>query len=295
MKNTYDCRIILVCVLTRSGKVVMAETVRPYLSLSFEDLEAIFGNHTNDAAVLTQLVQELSFRSTRKARHLLSLVAERLVDLEPEPDGPASASDDELLAAEEEASENEKAETDRCDTNPNVPQRNRRHAKDFGSDQPPDDRQRPTHLSRIRPVGTTGLPQSWVRPLNTDRPLSVAADAGLPQTYVVALTALIAEIKSTGAGQKRYELENGVRAEGQEIVYEFPFADEADLFEDAKVEVEVSGRRIDASIVSISSGRLWLATGEELGSVLQRVVLLVDATALLEALKQRIDEVNKGE
>ncbi len=144
-------------------------------------------------------------------------------------------------------------------------------------------------------VGTPGLPQPWVRPLNADRPLSIAGDADLPQIYVAALTALIAEIKATGAGQKRYELENGIRADGNEAVYEFPFADEADLFEDAKVEVEIAGRRIHASIVSISSGRLWLATGEELGGVLKRVVLLVDATALLEALKQRIEEAHKGE
>ena len=52
---------------------------------------------------------------------------------------------------------------------------------------------------------------------------------------------------------------------------------------------------IDSSIVSISSGRLWLATGEDLGRTLQRVILLVDATALLEALKQRIEDAHNGQ
>lgn len=275
----------------------MADARRPYTSLSIVDLEAIFGAHNQDLIVLTQIVEELSFRKTRRAHRLLALTAERLASLEPEADGPANASDDELLSVEDgtDVPEHEVAETAPRDGNISAASQERPTEGKVGSDQPPDDRKRPEHLTRIRPVGTPGLPQPWVRPLNADRPLSVAADADLPQIYVAALTALIAEIKATGAGQKRYELENGVRAEGNEAVYEFPFADEADLFEDAKVEVEISGRRIQASIVSISSGRLWLATGEELGAVLQRVVLLVDATALLEALKQRIEEAYKGE
>jgi AAA domain/Topoisomerase DNA binding C4 zinc finger/PLD-like domain len=283
----------------------MVELRRPHITSSTEDLETIFAAHPEDLLVLSQLVQELSLRKTKRARRLLALAAEKLAGLEPEADGPATASDDKLLSADEEgadAPEHEEAGVAARDDNINAGARERPTEDKVGGDQPPDDRKRPEHLARIRPVGTPRLPQPWVRPLNADRPLNVAADADLPQIYVAALTALIAEIKATGAGQKRYELENGVRAEGNEAVYEFPFADEADLFEDAKVEVEISGRRIQASIVSISSGRLWLATGEELGGVLQRVVLLVDAvvllvdaTALLEALKQRIEEAYKGE
>jgi hypothetical protein len=272
----------------------MADALRRYISSSIEDLEALYRAHPDDLNVLSRLVQELSFRTTRRSRQLLALAAERLAGLEPEPDGPTSASDEELLSAEG-LSDYEGAETSAPADNVNAAAPARLLKDNVGSDEPPDDRKRPERLSRIRPVGTPGLPQPWVRPLNADRRLGVAADANLPQIYVAALVALIAEIKATGAGQKRYELENGVRAEGSEAVYEFPFADEADLFEDAKVEVEISGRRINASIVSISSGRLWLATGEELGGVLRRVVLLIDATALLEMLKQRIEEAYKGE
>ena len=163
------------------------------------------------------------------------------------------------------------------------------------SGQPPDDRKRPKYLSRIRPLGTPGLPEPWIPALRADRQLEVSGNADLPQIYVAALTALISEIKATGAGQKRYELENGVRTQSGEIVYEFPFTDDADLFEDAKVEVEISGQRVQASIVSINSGKLFLAIDEDLGRFLERVVLLVDATALLVALKQRIEETSKGD
>jgi hypothetical protein len=111
------------------------------------------------------------------------------------------------------------------------------------------------------------------------------------------LSALIAEIKQTGAGQKRYELENGIRAEaaGDTLIYEFAFTDDADLFQDAKVEVQIFGKRIDASILSIGPGSLKISTSEDLGPTVARAVLLVDATALLEALKDRIEEVAKGQ
>ena len=278
----------------------MAAAQRPYFSSSIDDLEVVFAAHSHDLRVLTELVQELSLRKTNKARRLLALAAKRLADHEPDADGSVEqgVSDDDDLPLPEEDLElpgNEKVEGATRNHTKNAPVSRPSTFHAVASDQPPDDRKRPERLSRVRPLGTPGLPEPWVPPLRADRLLAVAADADLAQIYVAALAALIAEIKSTGVGQKRYELENGIRVEGKEAVYEFSFTDEADLFEDATVEVEVSGRRIRASIVSISSGRLFLATDEDLGRDLQRVVLLVDATALLEALKQKIEEANKGE
>jgi hypothetical protein len=92
-------------------------------------------------------------------------------------------------------------------------------------------------------------------------------------------------------------LGKGIRVEGKTdlIVYEFVFTDEADLFEDATVEIELLGRRVDASIVSISSGRIRLSTNEDLGAILDRVIIVVDATQLLVALKERIEQAGRGE
>jgi hypothetical protein len=263
----------------------VAEAQRPYLASSIVDLEAIFDTQGTNVSVLSRLVHELSIRKTARARRLLALVAERLAEIDPKEDNsdvPRTVDDDFPASEDDDQDVPEKGAT-------------ASHDGTADRDKPPDDRKQPKQLSRIRPVGTPGLPSAWVRSLNADRPLNITANADVPQIYAAALAALIAEIKTTGAGQKRYELENGIRAEGNESIYEFPFTDDADLFEDAKVEVEVSGRRVDGSIVSISSGRLWLAIGEDLGRSLQRVVLLVDATALLEALKQRIEDNYKGE
>jgi hypothetical protein len=271
----------------------MTQAGRPYSSFSIEDLEALFAAQGHDVLILSQLVEELSPRKTKRARRLLSLAAKTLSEVEPEGDeSPESNAsyDSETLEGEDWGPPRHQTA---LNNGPVDEGRSRENIPDL--EQPPDDRRRPQRLSLIRPVGTPGLPAPWIRTLDASGPLSVAADADLPQIYVAALAALIVEIKKTGAGQKRYELENGVRAEGKEPIYEFPFTDAADLFEDAKVEVEIFGRRIDGSIVSINSGRLWLATGEDLGRILKHVVLLVDATALLEALKQRLEDACKGE
>jgi len=155
--------------------VAMVEVRRPYITSSIEDLEAIFATHPEDLPILSQLVQELSLRKTKRAHRLLALAADRLAGLEPEADGPATASDDELLSAEEGADAPEYEEVGKVarDDHINAAAHERLTEDKVGSDQPPDDRKRPEHLTRIRPVGTPGLPQPWVRPLNADRPLTV--------------------------------------------------------------------------------------------------------------------------
>ena len=84
-------------------------------------------------------------------------------------------------------------------------------------------------------------------------------------------------------------------AAGDEILYRFPFTDEAELFEEAEVKVQVEGRRVEGTIMSIGSGYLILALKEDIGEEVRSVVLLIDATALLEALKERIEAVKKEE
>ena len=77
----------------------MADAKRPYTSLTIEDLVALYRVHSGDFNILSQLVQELSFRTTPKERQLLALAAKRLAEFEPEPDGPENKSDDAFLSA----------------------------------------------------------------------------------------------------------------------------------------------------------------------------------------------------
>jgi hypothetical protein len=270
---------------------------RPYAQLSIEDLEDLLNKHGRDQPILSLLIEELAQRHTKRARKLLSIVAELVAK-------PNSSE------AEGEIRSQRELELDDGGPNPSPEiitegsgySRGGGHRGDGGraigaEDLPPDYRRRPETLTRIRPPGTPGLPTPWVRPLNKNVSLMLPGNPDLPQVYAAALSALIAEIKQTGAGQKRYELENGIRAEaaGDTLIYEFAFTDDADLFQDAKVEVQIFGKRIEASILSIGPGSLKVSTSEDLGPTVARAVLLVDATALLEALKDRIEEVAKGE
>ena len=161
----------------------------------------------------------------------------------------------------------------------------------------PYDQKRPFRLAQMRPPGTSGLPDPWQRTLSQDLTLPVSKDADLPELFVAALKALIAEIKRNGSSQKRYELEKGGRLEaGQDnTIYAFPFTDEAELFEEAQVELQVSGRRIEGSIVSVSAGRLVLSLDEDLGAEIAKAVLGIDTTALLAALITKVEQVQKGE
>ena len=160
----------------------------------------------------------------------------------------------------------------------------------------PDGRKRPDQ-PLIRPPGTQDLRAVYERTLQQRINLNLSANADLSDIFIAALRELIREIKRTGAGQKRYELEKGRRGEpaGDDILYHFPFADEAELFEEAQVEIQVEGQRVEGTIVSIGDSHLTLALKENIGDEVRFAVLLIDTTALLEALKEKIEAVKKGE
>ncbi len=160
----------------------------------------------------------------------------------------------------------------------------------------PDDQERPAQLKLIRPPGTQGLPNVYERTLQNQINLGLSANADLSDTFIAALQELIREIRITGTGQKRYELEKGRRGEpaGDDILYHFPFTDEAELFEEAQVEIQVEGQRVGGTIVSIGDGHLTLALKENIGDEVRFAVLLIDTTALLEVLKEKIEAVKNG-
>ena len=148
---------------------------------------------------------------------------------------------------------------------------------------------------KIRPPGTTGLPNAYERPLKREVSLDLPADADLPDRFIAALGELIREMKASGAGQKRYELKKGLRTEtaGDDIHYRFPFTDKIER--EDQVEIQVDQRRVEGTIVSIGAGHLVLALEKDIGDEVSSAMLMIYKTALLEALKEKIEAVNKGE
>lgn len=163
-------------------------------------------------------------------------------------------------------------------------------------DEPPDDRRRPETMTRIAGPGVAGRPSAYVPRLKSDVAIDLPSGTSRARAYVLALTALLDEMRKADKGKQRYALENGklVEAEGDRPVYAFPFPDRADLFEDTKVEIEADGRRRCGQLVSLADGKLLIALDEHLGTVIRRCILIIDNTALIEMLKDRLDLADQG-
>ena len=129
----------------------------------------------------------------------------------------------------------------------------------------------------------------------SSRPKIRPDDADLPDRFIAALGELIREMKTSRAGQKRYELKKGRRTEiaGDDILYRFPFTDKIER--EDQVEIQVDQRRVEGTIASIGAGYLMLALKEDIGDEVSSAVLLIYTTAFWEALKEKIEAVNKGE
>ena len=176
----------------------------------------------------------------------------------------------------------------RADTPPTDPEKLQTSAP------PPKPPSEASSRPKIRPPGTTDLPNAYERPLKREVSLDLSTDADLPDRFIAALGELIREMKTTGTGQKRYELKEGRRGEaaGGDIFYHFSFSDKIER--EDQVEIRVDQRRIEGTIVSIGAGRLVLALKKDIGNEVRSAELLIDETGLLGALKEKIEAVNKG-
>jgi DNA polymerase III delta prime subunit len=155
---------------------------------------------------------------------------------------------------------------------------------------------RPAYLKRMEPLGVTGRPSKYVRPLKTDVDLPISNDMPRTVRYALALGALVAEMRRQGQGSRHIVLENGERIalDRDHIGYIFAFSEDAELFEDARVELRIGSRMAEGTIASISGGRIVIAVEEDLSELLIRCVLVIDNTALLEALKEKLEQSNEG-
>lgn len=273
---------------------------RPFFQYSYQQLEVLFKQDGNSAETLTSLRDELLHRSTSKAKKLLEAVTIRLNgDTEANSattDTPSNTPATETASIGPDSSST--LETDQPEMRDNgaaLPCKT--VDTSAGTLRIPDDLAIPKTFTRIRPPGTSGLPDPYERKLSQELDLGLPKDTDIVDAYIAALSALIIEIKRTGSGQKRYELENGVRVEAPhgEALYSFFFSDEAKSFEDAEVCIEISGQRVDGSIVSIDAGKLLLVTSCDLGPQIKHAVLVLDATALLGALKDKLELAKAGQ
>lgn len=148
---------------------------------------------------------------------------------------------------------------------------------------------------RISPLGVEGRPRPFVPPLKADLELPLASKS-VAMRYASALEAHIDELRKTRRAYQRVELLNGRldRSADDPILYRFPYAGDADLFNDARVHVEINRTRYDAVIAAFGGGAISLALNAAVGSIIERAMLMIDKTALLEALKDALAEIDDG-
>ncbi len=275
------------------------EMRRPFISFSIVQLETLFAQKSNELAALKDLLNELRHRSTHRATSLRSCVEERVKVFgdqstsSTEQCGPLF--DGEPVGGRSEESTNAPHRASRPETLPAENEQGESTPTRAASTQiakiiPPDDRRLPRHFSGIAGPGVKGKPDAYQPLLDTDLVIDFPPDVTRVQRYVRALELLIAEMRKEGSGSRRYELENGklVDTQAGQVIYAFPFSEEAESFEEAVVEIDFEGRRSRGQIVSISEGTLLICIDDHLGVIIRRCVLLIDNTALIEALKDRL-------
>ena len=277
---------------------------RPYFSSKFQDLEAAFITSKGDQSVLKELQHELQHRKTPKAKKLLSQIE---AFLKKELSASSLSIQPDQLSKEPAVSQKTSSSSLPDLSNASVPPPSEvvspnKYLKPIeGSDDPEDsyvsDTQRPSLFSLIRAPGTSGLPEPFGTIYDEEFKLTSAEDADILDKYIEAISVLVRDIKKSGQGQKRYELENGSLVEStlEGFLYSFIFSGDAQLFEDADVSVEVPGSSTEGSIVSIDGNKILLSLKGNIGSFLKKAVIVIDSTALLETLKDRLEKVKAGQ
>ncbi|MGO8975702.1 MAG: AAA domain-containing protein, partial [Steroidobacteraceae bacterium] len=240
----------------------------------------------NDAVALAALLAELKHRDRTPAVSLRNDVSRRLNELnrqgtahEKSQPGPDSAKDDHSQANSEFRARTTGSSTAGSTHSRSAPLQD-------------SNLRRPAHFKQMEPLGVTGRPSKYVGPLKTDVDLPITNEMARAARYAVALGSLVAEMRRQRKGTRQITLENGERValDRGHIGYVFSFTDDADLFEDARVELRIGARSIEGNIASITGGRIIIAVDEDLGEALIRCILVIDNTALLEALKEKLEK-----
>src|SRR5581483_4311523 len=134
---------------------------------------------------------------------------------------------------------------------------------------------------RRRPPRTEGLPlPSEGRP-EADRSPGQRMDVSLPDRYITALEALIEELRNSPRRKQR-DLHNGKRTGAPENspVYAFELPDQTGILDSASVDLNIAGRRVGATVLSLQPGVIVLRLAEDVGERVERAILLLDETGL---------------
>ncbi len=242
---------------------------RPLLQHSTERLASLFGEWRNDPAQLRLLLDELKHRERPRAVELRKDVEEALAGFQGTAAGPKVPQRDESSESEDKT----------------------------GAGLSSGEEGVYSKFTVIQPLGVHGRPSPFRPELLTDIRLDISKGDPLAKIYRVALAELIREMKRRKIGNRQFILEDGqaVRTEGKGFSYQFEFAEDANLFEGAQIELVIGGRAMTGSLTAILQGRVIITLSEHFGPSIGQCILRIDNTALLQALHDRLQKIENGE
>lgn len=269
---------------------------RPFINKTGNELESLFDQDQNDPAILQALLDELVHR-TRPKMVKLRLRVERQLDSNPVP--PNNGETEERTIEQKTGLGKTSPTSPGKKTNP--PNKDSWLQKTTKSYRDPFEEmnEKASGVATIRPSGNlSGLPNKFHFDLKSDVKLGLEKSTTLLVRYEAGLKALIVEMRKKGAGAKQVALDDGkkIKVDGHDVGYQFPFDGEVELFEGARVEAFVGDTRSEGQIAAVFGKKLILGLQDDFGQKIAHCVLKVDNTAMLEALRSRLEKIaNKEE
>ena len=120
------------------------------------------------------------------------------------------------------------------------------------------------------------------------------------EEFLCALRSLIWEIRTNNKGKKTVNLTNGVKQPSLSgeygVLYAFKFESDEELFEGARIDIQIASRKSKGSIASIFGSKirtLVLACDEDCGAKIDNCSITQDDATFFEALQNRF-EIESG-
>jgi AAA domain/PLD-like domain len=254
---------------------------RPLFRKTGDELHQLFEKWKNSARQLEVLVDELSRRTRPKAIALRKRVEMALRQLKEASTKHVESDELSLFDGESEGQPKTSKTDDEAEA----------------LDEPrPDYFSPPEKFTLVEPMGVKGRPAAFKPVLDNDVRLAVELNDSSIKLFRAALFELIREMRRRRIGNQQFTLEDGERLKADTgFSYQFEFTEEANLFEGAKVEIIVGGQVVPGHLTGLLRGRIIVTLQSDFGPTIQICVLRIDATALLQAMHDRLQKIERRE
>lgn len=155
----------------------------------------------------------------------------------------------------------------------------------------------PSKRKFIRPVGKAPKAPLAIGnyQIGNEGGFQVDQTASFSKRMVLALDALIVDIRRTGKGARSLQLAGGkpYLIEGHGSCYQFQYDSDLNLYEGLEVFTVVDKRKLTGEVISLSADHLFASFENASDLEISECTIRVDNTSLLERLKDRMDLVRK--